>query len=150
MILGKTWLERVEGIVDTGKQVLTLAKYGISVRSTELESTILSCTPISAASFQAHVRRNKRIRGTFQVFAAGLKDIEKALEHKAPLTEDDVRGRLPGYLQPYVSLFLPRKVTTFLRSEALRSIIASNSSCKMGKNLRYRTAPYTTCLAMSF
>ena len=109
MILGKTWLERVEGIVDTGKQVLTLAKYGISVRSTELESTILSCTPISAASFQAHVRRNKRIRGTFQVFAASLKDIEKALEHKAPLTEDDVRGRLPGYLQPYVSLFLPKE-----------------------------------------
>ena len=109
MILGKTWLERVEGIIDTGKQVLTLAKYGISVRSTELESTILSCTPISAASFQAHVRRNKRIRGTFQVFAASLKDIEKALEHKAPLTEDDVRGRLPGYLQPYVSLFLPKE-----------------------------------------
>jgi transposase InsO family protein len=107
IILGKTWLERVGGIIDSDKQTLTLSKHGFSVRSTESQEIRVKCYPISAAAFQFHVRRNRGRKEKVQIFAASLKDIEKALQPKAPLTKTDVLKRLPDYLQSYADLFLP-------------------------------------------
>ena len=59
MILGKTWLERVGGIIDNERKTLTLLKYGIAVQSTESQANEVKHIPISAAAFQHHVRQSK-------------------------------------------------------------------------------------------
>jgi len=109
MILGKTWLERVGGIIDNEQKTLTLLKYGIAVQSTESQANEVKHIPISAAAFRHHVRQSKIGNRKIQIFAASLKDIEKALQVKTPLTKEEVLRQLPDYLQSYGDLFLPKE-----------------------------------------
>ena len=108
MILGRTWLKDMDGIIDESKQRLYLNRYQISLPSTEKNLTRFSCAAISAAAFQMHVRQNKQ-QQKVQIFAASLKDIEKALRPKTPLTPDEVKQALPSYLQSYAPLFTPKE-----------------------------------------
>ena len=109
MILGKSWLERVGGIIDSSQHMLRLPQYGITVRSTESQKGKTDFSLISAAAFQLHVRRNRREKNKVQIFAASLRDIEKALQIKTPLTAEQIRQQLPEYLQSYVHLFQPKE-----------------------------------------
>lgn len=79
MILGKSWLEQVSGIINSRQHTLRLPQYGITVRSTESQKGKTDFSLISAAAFQLHVRRNRREKNKVQIFAASLRDIEKAL-----------------------------------------------------------------------
>jgi hypothetical protein len=109
MIIGKTWLERHGGVIDAEKRTLTLKHYGITVRSAE-DSTHHMYDPISAAAFQLHVRQQRRRpKAAVRVFAASLHDIEKALQPKEVLTDEQVRQKLPKHVLPYYELFLSQK-----------------------------------------
>jgi len=74
MILGKTWLESVEGVIDTQKKSIWMKRYKIAVRSTEV-TVPLNCYPVSAVAFQYHVRKSRKKEQGIQVFAASMKDI---------------------------------------------------------------------------
>jgi predicted aspartyl protease len=109
MILGKSWLARIGGVIDTAQELLKLRRHGVTVRSTESLRSIPPCAAISAAAFQLHVRKKRKKNNLIKIFAASIQDIEKALQPKAPLTPRDVRQKLPGYLQTYFDLFMPKE-----------------------------------------
>jgi hypothetical protein len=106
MILGKTWLEDVGGIIDAEKKSLWMRRYRVSVHSTEVQ-TPLECYLVSAAAFQHHVRKSRQAKSGLQVFAASMQDIQKALRPKLHKTREEVQEALPAYLQSYVDLFVP-------------------------------------------
>jgi transposase InsO family protein len=106
MILGKTWLEDVGGVIDTENKSLWMRRYRVSVRSSEVH-TPLECYPVSAAAFQHHVRESRKECSGLQIFAASMQDIQKALQPKTHKTREEVQAALPAYLQPYVDLFVP-------------------------------------------
>ena len=109
IILGKTWLEDVDGVVYAAEHRLDLRRYQISVRSREGTPALqLDCAAITAAAFQLHVRKSKKQK-LIQVFAASLKDIEKALRPKTVLTIDEVQQAFPPYLRKYAQLFTPKE-----------------------------------------
>ena len=81
IILGKTWLEDVGGVINTKDKLLSIERYNVTVRSTEV-LTPLDCYPVSAVAFQYHVRKSRKENSGTQVFAASMKDIEKALKLK--------------------------------------------------------------------
>jgi len=108
MILGKTWLEDVGGVINTKDRVLSMARYNIAVRSTEA-TTPLDCYQVSAVTFQYHVRKSRKKELKLQVFAANMKDIQKALKPKTQITKQEVKQLLPTYLQPYADLFVPEE-----------------------------------------
>jgi len=105
MILGKTWLEDVGGVINTKDRVLSMARYNIAVRSTEA-TTPLDCYQVSAVTFQYHVRKSRKKELKLQVFAANMKDIQKALKPKTQITKQEVKQLLPTYLQLYANLFV--------------------------------------------
>jgi hypothetical protein len=108
MILGKTWLEDVGGIIKSKERILLMERYNVTVRSTEV-LTPLDCYPVSATAFQYHVRKSRKKDSGIQVFAASMKDIQKALKPKTQMTVQEVEGALPKYLQSYVKLFVPEE-----------------------------------------
>lgn len=108
MILGKTWLEDVGGVIDAPQRRLRFCYYGISVPSTESSVREMNPLAVSTAAFKHYVRQSKK-RPAIQVFAASLQDIEKALRPKTLLTKEEVRQQLPTYLQPYAELFTPKE-----------------------------------------
>ena len=108
MILGKTWLESVGGVIDTEQKLVQMKRYGVSVRSSEV-TVPLDCYPVSAVAFQYHVRKSQKKESGLQVFAASMKDIQKALKVKPKLTSKEVLATLPPYLHSYVKLFLPEE-----------------------------------------
>ena len=74
MILRKTWLESVGGVIDTEQKLVQMKRYGVSVRSSEV-TVPLDCYPVSAVAFQYHVRKSQKKELGLQVFAASIKDI---------------------------------------------------------------------------
>ena len=85
-----------------------MARYNIAVRSTEA-TTPLDCYQVSAVTFQYHVRKSQKKELKLQVFAANMKDIQKALKPKTQITKQEVKQLLPTYLQPYADLFVPEE-----------------------------------------
>jgi hypothetical protein len=108
MILGKTWLEDVNGVINSKDKLLHMGRYNITVQSTETP-TPLDCYPVSAVAFQYHVRKSRKKDSGIQVFAASMKDIQKALRPKTQMTVQEVKAALPAYLQSYVKLFTPEE-----------------------------------------
>ena len=108
MILGKTWLEDVGGVIDSKEKSLWMKRHKIAVRSTEV-LTPLDCYPVSAVAFQYHVRKSRKGDSGIQVFAASMQDIQKALKPKIQMTKEEVQAVLPAHLQSYVQLFVPEE-----------------------------------------
>ena len=81
MILGKTWLEDVGGVINSKEKSLWIKQHKIAVRSTEV-LTPLDCYPVSAVAFQYHVQKSRKGDSGIQVFAASMQDIQKALKPK--------------------------------------------------------------------
>jgi hypothetical protein len=50
MILGKTWLEDIRGIIKLKERILLMEQYNVTVWSTEV-LTPLDCYPVSATAF---------------------------------------------------------------------------------------------------
>jgi hypothetical protein len=50
MILRKTWLEDVRGIIKLKKRILLIEQYNVTIQSTEV-LTLLDCYPVSATAF---------------------------------------------------------------------------------------------------
>ncbi|KAF9690956.1 hypothetical protein EKO04_011268 [Ascochyta lentis] len=108
IILRKTWLEDVGGVISTKDKLLSMERYNVTVRSTEV-LTPLDCCPVSAVAFQYHVQKSRKENSGIQVFAASIKDIQKALKPKTQMTVQEVKAALPAYLQSYVKLFVPEE-----------------------------------------
>ena len=61
IILGKTWLEDVDGVVYAAEHRLDLRRYQISIRSREGTPALwFNCATITASTFQLYVRRSKK------------------------------------------------------------------------------------------
>jgi hypothetical protein len=86
------------GRVRKGNGSLTLGRMGI-----------LDIKPISAAAFALHIGRKTRKRTGVQIFAASLRDINKALQTKIPT---DPLTKLPRHLHDYVDVFDRKQADT--------------------------------------
>ena len=104
LILGLSWMEHQQAYIDPNGPKLCF-KNGVVVNRMESQPQ-MDIQPIGANAF-ALWNRQKRKDNRIQVFAASMKDIEKALQPKAPT---DPRTKLP----PQYHEFLP----VFDRSEA--------------------------------
>ena len=104
LILGLSWMEHQQAYIDPNGPKLCF-KNGVVVNRMESQPQ-MDIQPIGANAF-ALWNRQKRKDNRIQVFAASMKDIEKALRPKVPT---DPRTKLP----PQYHEFLP----VFDRSEA--------------------------------
>jgi hypothetical protein len=106
MILGQSWLKEQRGVIDTVRDTITLGKPGIQIASLNREPTAYNHYQVAAVGYQYYVRRARQPKSNLQVFAASLKDIQKAL---APRKKIDLEQTLPRHYQDYQSLFSPHE-----------------------------------------
>jgi hypothetical protein len=59
MILGKTWLEDVRGIIKSKERILLMEWYNVTIQSTEV-LTPLDCYPVLATAFQYYVQKSQK------------------------------------------------------------------------------------------
>lgn len=99
MILGLAWMDDQQVYIDPNGPKLRFAN-GIVVSSME-DQPRMDIQPIGANAFALWNRQKKKDNG-IQIFAASLKDIEKALQPKLPT---DPRIKLPLHYHEFLSVF---------------------------------------------
>jgi hypothetical protein len=103
IVLGLPWMVDQKVLPCPHRSQLIFVDSGITVTSDEANRTKINMKQISANAFQMWRRVQKRgKRGTIQIFAASMKDIDKALRHK---TYTDPRTKLPKRYHEFLPLF---------------------------------------------
>lgn len=104
MMLGTPWLVKEKVVIDQSDRTLFFKNTGLFVKQ-DADLPKQQARPISAASFSmlARTAKKKKKKNNYQVFAASMADINKALQTK-PLV--DARTKLPPWVESrFVALF---------------------------------------------
>jgi len=106
VILGRPWMDAEEVTISPSRGELTIGTSGLIVKERGQGGTpTLSISQQMSSVFGALVRRTQKSRDPTQpaqIFAASLKDIEKAL---APKKHTDPREKLPKHYHEFLPLF---------------------------------------------
>lgn len=103
IVLGFPWMVDQRALIRPDRSELVFLDTGVTIVSDQTIYTKVNIYEISAKAFEMW-RRHKR-RGNeknIQIFAASLKDIEKALQVK---THTDPRTKLPGHYHEFLKAF---------------------------------------------
>src|SRR5579871_2735205 len=104
LILGKRWMEDQDVVLSARKGYLTIKSTGIRIRNDNLRNDAkVTYAQVCSSVFVGLARRaRKQPDSGTKVFAASLKDIEKALMVKK---RTDPREKLPGHYHEFLPLF---------------------------------------------
>ena len=108
LILCRPWLQQNLAVLDEGNGTLTFAMTSVVVHDTTTAAThnYDHCC-IGASAFAASYRRTRE-DSIISIFAASMKDIDKALQIKAPV---DPRPLLPIHYHDFLEVFEPSNAT---------------------------------------
>ena len=111
VILGRPWMNAEKVTISPSQGELTIGTSGLIVKErSQKEDTTFSISQQMSSVFGALVKRTRRSQASqahnptnpAQIFAASLKDIEKAL---APKKRTDPRQKLPQHYHEFLPLF---------------------------------------------
>jgi len=107
LILGRAWLQQQMAVIDEAKGTLMFTMNGVTVGSLpEKKYDYRAC---GAPAYSMLVRQMRRQPSSgIQVFAASLRDIEKALQVKAPVNPKD---HLPLHYHQFLAVFDPKNAS---------------------------------------
>lgn len=101
MILGLPWMKNQDVLINARRSECLISTSETVVQNrAQGEESSLSCVHVSAAAFKTLTSGKQR--KNIQVFAASMKDIEKALRKK---TRTDPRTKLPCHYQDFLDVF---------------------------------------------
>lgn len=103
IILGLPWMESEGVVISPAKKRLWISSSNSRVwnRSTKPLPSTIAALEISATSMSTYIRKQRK-DSSIQLFAASLKDIEKALR---PKPKGDPKKLLPPQYQEFLSVF---------------------------------------------
>lgn len=108
LILGRAWLHDQHAVIDEASKSLTFKLSNITLK--ELPRRKYEQLSCNAATFAAMaLRAEKRPNSRVKIFAASLRDIEKALQVKKPV---EPRELLPPHYHQYLKAFDPKEAAT--------------------------------------
>jgi hypothetical protein len=139
VILGFPWMRDQHAIIEPDRSKITFRRTGTEVKS-EIQlgrmSDILEVTPISANAFNLwmHLKQKKEKKAKVEIFAASMKDIEKALK---PKTITDPRTKLPDRYHEFLEVFDRKKADTLppLRGSGIDHKIELEEKDEDGKKI---------------
>ena len=146
LILGQRWMEDQDVVVAPRRGYLTIKSTGVCVRNNNFKkgNVNIQHAQVSSSVFIGLVRRaRKQPEPSTKIFAASLKDIEKALAVKK---RTDPGVKLPEHYHEYLSLF-DMKVADQLPPH--RPGIDHKIELEKDENGREKTAPWGPLYNMS-